>query len=303
MGLMVKNKAKLATPSATTASEPSMLARLDDRTFLWLRDLVHWHAGIWLGEHKKSLLAGRLAKRLRDLELESFERYYLIVKDNSEERAIMLDLITTNETYFFREPQQFKFLEETVVPQWKQAAEGGRRPRTIKVWSAGCSSGDEPCSIAMLLLHSLPPEAGWNVRVTGTDISTRMLNKCEAGVWPVERSRNIPIHLLQRYMLKGVNAQAQWMRAKPALRKTLQFAHLNLKNAEYGLAPGFDLIFCRNVLIYFDPATKAHVARKLFEHLAPGGWLFLSPAESAAMRAGLGNSVFPGVYVKGREQE
>jgi chemotaxis protein methyltransferase CheR len=298
---MVKNAGKPAgsmTRAAMAAWPASMLARLDGRTFLLFQELVNRHAGIWLGEHKKALLAGRLAKRLRDLELESFERYFLIVKNSSEERAIMLDLITTNETYFFREPQQFKFLEEQLVPEWKQAVEGGRRSRTLNIWSAGCSSGEEPCSIAMLLLHSLPPEDGWNVRITGTDISTRMLNKSEAGVWPIERAKNVPVHLLKQYMLKGVNTQAQWMRAKPALRKSLRFAHLNLKDAEYGLANNFDLIFCRNVLIYFDPATKVQVVRRLFDHLAPGGWLFLSPAESAATRAGLGNSVFPGVYVK-----
>lgn len=295
---MLKSAEKSATPRAMTDSLPSMLGRLDDRTFFLLRDLIHWHAGIWLGEHKKALLASRLAKRLRDLELESFDLYYLIVRNSNEELTIMLDLITTNETYFFREPQQFKFLEEQVIQGWKQQAEEARRPRNLNVWSAGCSSGEEPCSIAMLLLHSLPPEAGWNVRVTGTDISTRMLKKCAAGVWPVERAKNIPIHLLQRYMLKGVNAQAQWMRAKPELRRTLQFAHVNLKDGDYGLASNFDLIFCRNVLIYFDAATKTQVVRQLFDHLAPGGCLFLSPAESAAMRAGLGNSVFPGVYVK-----
>src|SRR5437763_646044 len=169
----VRQKRLAALPSP-------MFTRLDGRTFLLFQELINREAGIWLGGHKKALLIGRLAKRLRDLELESFESYYRMVKNSREERTIMLDLITTNETYFFREPQQFKFLEETVAPEWKQEADAGRRPRTLNVWSAGCSSGEEPCSIAMLLLDTLPPEAGWNVRLTGTDISTRMLNKAEA---------------------------------------------------------------------------------------------------------------------------
>lgn len=299
----MKNAGASATSTVVRKSSTpaSMMARLDTRTFLLFQELINRQAGIWLGAHKKALLVGRLARRLRDLEIESFERYYLLVKSSSEECSAMLDLIATNETYFFREPQQFKFLEETVVPEWKQEADGGRRSRNLNVWSAGCSSGEEPCSLAMLLLDSLPLEAGWNVCVTGTDISTRMLKKAEAGLWPIERARNIPVGLLRRYMLKGVGRQSQWMRAKPALRKALQFAHLNLKDVEHEIGNNFDLIFCRNVLIYFDPETKAQVVRKLFEHLAPGGWLFLSPAESAATRAGLGNSVFPGVYVKSVE--
>lgn len=263
--------------------------------FLSFQELIHEESGIWLGEHKKALLGGRLGRRLRELGLDSFECYYRLAVERAEERAIMLDLITTNETHFFRDPQQFKYLEEVLVPNWKQEAGSRRRAQSINVWSAGCSTGEEPFSILMTLMEHFPPASGWSIRVLGTDISARVLKKCRRVTWPIERAKEIPLAHLRRYMLKGTGAQARWMRAKPEIEDRIRFDYLNLNSAAYSLATKFDLIFCRNVLMYFSSAAKTRVLERLFAQLAPGGRLFLSPAESAAS-TGLGSPVFPGVY-------
>lgn len=270
--------------------------RLSRSVFLLFQELVHSESGIWLGEHKKMLLSGRLARRLRQLQLSSFENYYCSVKQDATERAIMLDLITTNETHFFRDPQQFSYLEQTVVPEWKRQADAGKRPRMLNIWSAGCSTGEEPYSILMVLLDHFPPDSGWSIQVLGTDISQRVLERAEQGRWPIAQAQKIPSGRLKRYMLKGLGHHDKWMQAKPELRSRMSFACLNLNSAEYGLKCTFDAVFCRNVLIYFSAASKAEVVRKLFCHLAAGARLFLSPVESSASTL-LANAVFPGVYV------
>src|SRR5215472_5019185 len=269
--------------------------RLSRSVFLLFQELVHSESGIWLGEHKKMLLSGRLAKRLRQLEL-SFESYYRLVKQDPGERCAMLDLLTTNETHFFRDPQQFRHLEQVVFPKWKQQADAGKRVRTLNIWSAGCSTGEEPYSILMVLLDHFPPESEWSVRVLGTDISRCVLDKAEQGRWPISQAQQISSVRLKRYMLKGVGPHDKWMQVKPELRHRMQFTRLNLNSAEYGLGCKFDAVFCRNVLIYFSSSSKVEVVRKLFGHLVPGGRLFLSPVESSASKL-LANPVFPGVYI------
>ena len=269
--------------------------RLSRSVFLLFQELVHTESGIWLGEHKKMLLSGRLAKRLRQLELESFESYYYIVKRDAKERWAMLDLLTTNETHFFRDPEQFRHLEQVVISEWKRQADAGKRARMLNIWSAGCSSGEEPYSILMVLLDHFPPESGWSIRVLGTDISRRVLDKAERGRWPIGQAKEISPARLKRYMLKGVGRDDKWMQAKPELRNRIEFACLNLNAVEYKLGLKFDAVFCRNVLIYFSSAGKAEVVRKLFHYLVPGGRLFLSPVESSASKL-LANAEFPGVY-------
>lgn len=281
---------------ASKAAEiPAPDFKIPRSVFLLFQELIHQEAGIWLGEHKKALLSGRLGRRLRELGLDSFERYYQLAAERAEECATMLDLITTNETHFFRDPQQFKYLEEVLVPNWKQEAESGRRAQSINVWSAGCSTGEEPFSILMVLLEHFPPPSGWSIHILGTDISTRVLEKCRRATWPIERAKEIPLADLRRYMLKGTGTQARWMRAKPEVEDRIRFDYLNLNSPAYSLATKFDLIFCRNVLMYFSSAAKMRVLEKLFAQLARGGRLFLSPAESAAS-TGIGSPVFPGVY-------
>ena len=271
---------------------------LTDRQYTLLRQLVHREAGINLGPAKRELLVGRLSRRLRELGLTSFGDYYAYVvgRGGVAELTQLLDLVATNETHFFREPTHFDFIERQLCPAWAAGVEAGTRSRTVRLWSAACSTGEEPYSLAMLLLSRLPAEAGWTVEILATDISTRVLRRAEAAVWPGEKAREIPTPYLKRFMLRGVGAQEGRMKAGPELRAAVQFRRLNLNDDRYTVGAPFDMIFCRNVLIYFDPPTKANVVRRLSEHLAPGGHLVLGHSESVhGMTTGL-HTVGPTVY-------
>ena len=261
--------------------------------FAAFQDLIQREAGIFLSEVKEALLVGRLSRRLRELGLRNFGAYHRLVQEDETERVRMLDAICTNETHFFREPRQFEFLERQVFPAWRAEAERGERTRTVRAWSAACSTGEEPFSVAMLLLDHLP---GWNVEILATDLSTRVLEKARAALFPLERSAEIPPEYLKRFMLRGVGPQDGRMKAGPELRAVVRFQRLNLNDESYAAPQALDLVLCRNVLIYFRPETKARVVERLLRHLSPRGHLFLGHAESAS---GLGvrvRSVGPNVY-------
>jgi chemotaxis protein methyltransferase CheR len=192
----------------------------------------------------------------------------------------MLDAISTNETSFFRERKHFEFLVSEVIPAWREEAAAGHRPRLVRAWSAGCSTGEEPYSLAMVLLKHLPPSAGWQIEIKATDLSTRVLDRARAGIWPIEKADAIPGEYRRAFMLRGVRAQEGTMKAGPELRQVVQFAQLNLTSDSYPVFRGCDLVFCRNVLIYFDQALRARITSRLIEHLQPGGYLFLGHAET-----------------------
>ncbi|HSP15590.1 MAG TPA: protein-glutamate O-methyltransferase CheR [Thermoanaerobaculia bacterium] len=251
------------------------LAVSDDEFQLFQRIVYQW-SGIFLSPVKRALLAARLSRRIRQLGLRSFGEYYRVVSAaGPEERRILLDSICTNETHFFREPAQFDFLDRVIVPSLMAE----RRPRHLSVWSAACSTGQEPFSIAMALHHRLAP-SGWTIDVLATDLSTRALEAGRKAEWPIESAAEIPSPYLHRYMLKGRQSKEGIMRAGPVLRSLVRFGQVNLSDASYPMATSFDLIFCRNVMIYFDAASKKHVFDRLLAHLVPGGYLFLGHAES-----------------------
>jgi chemotaxis protein methyltransferase CheR len=260
-----------------------------------LQRLIYGEAGIYLSEAKQALMAGRLGRRVRALGLPSYADYCQLARRDAQERQRLLEAICTHETRFFREPRQFELLEKVIVPEWRRLAAGGQRSRHVRVWSAACSSGEEPFSLAMVLLDHLPAAHGWAVEVLATDLSTRVLAQAREARWPVARAAEIPATYLRRYMLRGTRSQEGFMRAGPALRDAVRFASLNLHDDTYGVGR-FDLVLCRNVLIYFDRAAKAHVLTRLASHLEPGGHLFLGHAETlSASDAGL-RLVAPTVY-------
>ncbi|HEX5751312.1 MAG TPA: protein-glutamate O-methyltransferase [Archangium sp.] len=269
-----------------------------DSEFRLFQELVYREAGIFLAPVKKALLAARLSSRLRALGLESFAAYfhYVVTPGHEDERVRMLDCICTNETHFFREPAHFDFLTRRVFPEWKEQAVRGRRTRSIRVWSAACSTGEEPYSLAMVLLTNFPPGSGWDVEVLATDLSTRALERARAGLWPIEKSQEIPPEHLRAFMLKGVRSQEGRMQVGPLLRSVVRFERLNLHAEHYPGVGSFDLLFCRNVLIYFDPASKAGVLRRLMGHLSPQGYLFLGHSESLAGSPVQARCVQPAVY-------
>lgn len=276
-----------------TATASGSVQPLSRSEFAALQGLIQREAGIFLSEVKEALLVGRLSRRLRELGLTSFAAYHRLVQEDETERVRMLDAICTNETHFFREPRQFEFLERQVLPMWQAEVERGERTRTVRVWSAACSTGEEPYSVAMLLLDRLP---GWNVEILATDLSTRVLEKARAALFPLERSAEIPPEYLKRFMLRGVGPQEGRMKAGPELRAVVRFQRLNLNDESYAAPQALDLVFCRNVLIYFRPETKARVVERLVRHLSPRGHLLLGHAESASGLTVRVRSVGPNVY-------
>ncbi len=242
--------------------------------------LILRESGIHLGAKNRAMLVSRLWRRLRALELNSFASYYRRVKADSEEMVQMLDCVCTNETHFFREPAAFECLRQHVFPEWRAAADARERNKTLRVWSAACSSGEEPYSLAMTLLSEFPRESGWNVEVLGTDLSTKVLAKAAKGIWPAEKISGVPPLYQRKFLLKGFGPDKGKIKAAEELRRVLRFHRLNLTQDPCNVSGRFDLIFCRNVLIYFQWETKLQVVNRLGRFLAPGGYLFLGHAES-----------------------
>jgi chemotaxis protein methyltransferase CheR len=269
---------------------------LTDSEFTGYQRLVYREAGIWLSPSKRALLTGRVSRRLRELDGLSFGAYLRRAEEDETERVWLLDALCTHETHFFREPRHFELLEREVLPDWRARGDtGSGEGRRVRVWSAGCSTGEEPFSLAMVLRHHLPASEGWDIDILATDLSTRVLEQARQARWPVEKASEIPKHYLRGYMLKGVGRQEGKMKAGPELRALVRFQRVNLNDGQ-GLVGRFDLVFCRNVLIYFDAASRARAVERLLGHLSPRGLLFLGHAESLS---GLGwrvRTVMPTVY-------
>ena len=247
-------------------------ARITDQEFALFQRLIHKLAGISLNDTKKDLLVGRLGKRLRHYELPSFASYYrmLATGDHPEEVQRMVDLLTTNETYFFREPAHFDFLRDEIVARRKHSA-------PLRVWSAASSSGEEAYSIAMLLADTLG-DAPWEI--VGSDICTRVLARAVTGHYGLARTEGIPPQYMRKYCLKGVRAQAGTFLIAPQLRQRTRFFQLNLMQPVDTAIGEFDVVFLRNVMIYFDPPTKARVVHNLLPRLRPGGHLIIGHSET-----------------------
>ena len=286
--------------------EPSQLS-VSPVLFQKFQKLIYAETGIWLSSSKTALLCGRLFRRLRELEIASLEIYYERVSqpDQQEERSRMIDAITTNETRFFREPRQFDFMVQHVLPRWRAEAEQRSRSKRVRIWSAGCSSGEEPYSLAMLVARHLPADEGWDVRILATDISNRVLEKARQGIYPITKSTELPADLLHSFMLRGTADRQSEMKVKIEIQQMVDFRRLNL-NQESALHDGpFDAIFCRNVLIYFDAASKRRVVENLSRHLLANGFLFVGHAENLSSMFSQFRSLEPTIYTntEGPEKE
>ncbi|MDD2988271.1 MAG: protein-glutamate O-methyltransferase CheR [Zoogloea sp.] len=253
------------------AGHPSGAA-ITDQEFALFQRLIYKIAGISLSDAKKVLLVGRLSRRLKHYGLPSFSLYYrlLATGQHPEELQVMVDLLTTNETYFFREPRHFEFLRDEIIRPRRSSA-------PFRVWSAACSTGEEVYTLAMLLAETLP-NGPWEV--FGSDISTQVLAKAEAGHYPLDRNEGIPPAYLVKYCLKGVRAQSGTFLITPELKRRTRFAQVNLTlpvDAEIG---DFEVIFLRNVMIYFDTDTKRKVVANLLPRLKSGGHLIIGHSET-----------------------
>jgi chemotaxis protein methyltransferase CheR len=235
--------------------------------------VVYEHCGIDLHNGKQSLVAARLGKKLRELGQKTFLEYLDSVAADRSGAAMtsMIDSLTTNHTSFFREPRHFDFLRKSILPALRKRSQ-------IQIWSAACSSGEEPYTIAMSLLEEAPDIAA-KIRIKATDISTRVLEKARRGVYAADRFEGIPLPLLQRYLLKGQNAASNTYRFKNEIRAMIEFQHLNLMEK---LPEGYrcSVIFCRNIMIYFDKPTQQDLVHRLGQHLEDGGYLFIGHSES-----------------------
>jgi chemotaxis protein methyltransferase CheR len=281
--------------TAGSAGAISPAAGITDREFARFQELIQREAGIWLSPVKKALLVGRLGKRLRALGVAGWSAYLDAVAADPGEKVRMIDCICTNETHFFREPRHFQLVTERLGPAWRAEAEAGRRPRRVRAWSAACSTGEEPYSLAMCLLDAL---GGWEIDILATDLSTRVLDRAREAIWPIEKAGEIPAPHLKAFMLRGFGEQEGLMKAGPEIREVVRFERLNLIGDDLPPPGSFDLLFCRNVLIYFDRPTKARVVDRLLERLAPGGHLFLGHAESLGSTVAAARAVMPTVYVR-----
>lgn len=251
------------------------IAALNDIEFQQFQSWLHFTAGINLSPAKKALVAGRLSKRLKHFNLTSYGDYFRLIshKAQAAELQIALDLLTTNETHFFREPKHFDFLRLQVLP----TAPPGK---TFRVWSAASSSGEEPYSLAMTLADSLangPLGTPWEI--VASDISTRVLEKARSGHYVMDKAQNIPQSLLSRHCLKGTGTQAGTFLIEPGLRGRVQFMQINLNTALPKIGE-FDIIFLRNVMIYFNMDTKRQVVARMLPLLKPGGFFIVSHSES-----------------------
>jgi chemotaxis protein methyltransferase CheR len=267
--------------------------------------LIYTETGIWLGSSKTALLCGRLFRRLRTLEITSLQNYYEFVSqpEQHEERARMIDAITTNETRFFREPRQFEFLVQRVFPRWHADAERGLRPKRVNIWSAGCSSGEEPYTVAMLFAKHLPAEQGWDARILATDISNRVLEKARKGIYSITRSTELPKDLLHTFMLRGIAERQGEMKVKVEIQRMVEFRRLNLDQESDRVEGPFNAIFCRNVLIYFDAASKQRVVTSLVRHLVANGILFVGHAENLTAVSPELRSLEPTIYTRAGNTE
>jgi chemotaxis protein methyltransferase CheR len=261
--------------------------------FVRLRELVLREAGIHLSDAKKALLVARLGRRLEALELGSFDEYFQRVSRDPVERTLMVEALCTHETAFFRHPSQFRMLADQAVPGWLAEAATRERSRVLRIWSAGCSNGAEAYSVAMLLLSRMPD---WNLEIWGTDVSMRILREAQAGIWPIEKASQIPAEYLRRFMRQGVGSRAGWMKAGSELRAVVHFRPLNLSRSVWDLEGPFDLILCRNVLIYFHPATRARALARLADQLAPKGFLLLGPGEAPTLGSTRLKPLSPTIY-------
>jgi len=251
------------------------------RTFSRFSHFIRSELGINITEAKKTMLQARLQKRLRLLGMSSFDDYYDFVfsPDGMAERLQMIDVITTNKTDFFREPRHFEYLTQTALPTLIQGKGAGINRRVL-IWSAGCSTGEEPYTLAMVLSEFAAGHPGFDFSIIGTDISTQVLQKAALGIYAHEKVAPVPMPLRKKYLLRSKDSGANQVRIVPALRKKVAFRRLNFMDPDLGLREPADIVFCRNVIIYFDRPTQEMVLNRICRHLRSDGYLFMGHSET-----------------------
>jgi chemotaxis protein methyltransferase CheR len=258
-------------------------AVMSARDFNRLSEFISSHCGIKLAPAKKTMLEGRLRRRLRFLGMDNYADYcaYLFSPEGLDEECIhMVDMVTTNKTDFFREPQHFQFLSQKILPELTRDLGWGSRDNPLRIWSAGCSTGEEPYTLAMFLSEFSAVHPGFYFAILGTDISTKVLDAARLAIYEHEAVEPVPIPWRKKYLLRSKNKNKTLVRLTPELRQLVQFRYLNFMEENYGIKESQAVIFCRNVLIYFDRPTQAAVLRRLCRQLRQGGYLFIGHSET-----------------------
>jgi chemotaxis protein methyltransferase CheR len=268
------------------------VAQLRIEVFKQFADLIYKEAGIHLGEHKQALVSARLGKRMRFLSINDFDDYYeYIQKDQSrKELSNLLDAISTNVTFFYREPEHFKILA-SLVRQWEQ-----ERHTRFRIWSAACSTGEEPYTMGLILsetLHNIT-----DVKILATDISTSVLATARKGEYEGKKLERISGKMIEKYFTLVGNKEKTIYRVSETIKKMIQFSWLNLSSPPYPMKGPLDVIFCRNVMIYFDNKVKERLLENMYRLLKPGGYLIVGHAESLSGLLSHFKSVKPSVYIK-----
>lgn len=265
------------------------ISPITQEEFERFRRLIYEHAGIALSPEKITLVSSRLVKRVNYYQLTSYGDYFRLAtsQDHVNEFQMMVNILTTNETYFFREPKHFDYVRDVILKGW--------RGDVFRVWSAASSTGEEAYSLAMVLAENLGMRR-WEV--FGSDLSTRVLEIASRGVYSVDRLEHMDNHLLEKYCLKGVNSQEGFFRVGAKLREQVNFAQVNLMDPVPPHLGKFDMIFLRNVLIYFNQSTKQQVVERLISTLKPGGYFFVSHSESLSRVTEKLQQIKPSIYRK-----
>jgi len=263
-------------------SKPHLPATMKDRVFQRFSSFIYDSVGIKMPPAKKTMLEGRLQKRLKALGMGSFEEYSDFVfsrKENDSELIHLINAITTNKTDFFREPAHFDFLVKNALPSILSGRREMQR-EPLRIWSAGCSSGEEPYTLAMVLSEFSEKKPDVRFSILASDISTKILETARVAIYPEDRTDTIPLSLKKKYLLRNKNPDLSVVRINPQLRSLVSFRRINFMDDDFGIAEKMDVIFCRNVVIYFDKQTQQILMRKFFRQLRPGGYLFIGHSET-----------------------
>ena len=271
------------------------LVALNDSQFRRLSEFIESEVGIKMPPTKRIMLESRLRKRLRVLGIDSFEEYIeYVFSSHAGEIIHMIDVVTTNKTDFFRESQHFDYMTDTLLPE--EYGKGWGRGSKLKVWSAASSTGEEAYTLAIVLSEFARDNPGFDYRILGTDISTAVLDAARKGVYRADRIDPVDPVLRRRYFLKSRNPDSGLVRVRADLRRRAQFHRLNLMHERYPIRDKFHIIFCRNVIIYFERPRQMELLNRLYQHLIPGGYLFLGHSESLAGMSLPVETVAPTIY-------
>lgn len=266
----------------TTVKIDVFSSEISAKDFQRFSELIYDSCGIKMPPHKKTMLEARLRKRLRFHGMETFEDYseYVFSPDGMKNELVsLIDVVTTNKTDFFRESAHFDFMTEVALPHLINTFQVGL-DRPLRIWSAGCSSGEEAYTMAMVLSEVAEAIPGFKFSILATDISTLVLEKARQGIYSIDKVEPVELALKKKYLLRGKGAQSNMVRVVPELRSTVNFRRLNFLDSDFDITQKMDIIFCRNVIIYFDQATQKRLLHKLAGHLDSDRYIFMGHSET-----------------------